>query len=117
MKVCVYLGKEPIGDYLELCTIFSGIWDKLSISAYDDSFVVLYSNGRPLFVNDVKNGFLRIVPGVMIGSNLDTIIHKNSTATVGDFITDLIEDYFGCKFKRNVWLLDSGLIDKLIDSY
>jgi hypothetical protein len=117
MKVCDYLGKEPLGDYLELCTIFNGIWDKLSISAYDDSFVVLYSNGRPLFVNDVKNGFLRIVPEVMVGSNLATIIHNTTNATVGDFITELIEGYFDCKFKRTVWLLDRGLIDKLIDSY
>ena len=98
IKLCLYLGKEPRGEFKDFYDFITGLWMDMEISVVDNYKVqsIIFHKGDMFYMEqDFKNGWLRC--------DWDRVwSFFRSTKGMGesetkDFIQSMVEEHIKCR--------------------
>ena len=98
IKLCLYLGKEPRGEFKDFYDFITGLWKDMEISVVDnhnDQGIIFHKGDEFFMEQDFKNGYLKCE-----WYRVWTFFQSTKGMEVSDtqdFIQSMVEEHLKCK--------------------
>jgi hypothetical protein len=106
IKLCLYLGKEPQGEFKDYYDFITGLWEDMEITLFEDHNKqgIIFHKGTDFYMEqDFKNERLRCQWDRVWSFLLNR--KGMELPEIYDFITSMMEEHLICKSLTPVWTL------------
>jgi hypothetical protein len=106
IKLCMYLGKEPRGEFKDYYDFITGLWEDMEITLFEDHNKqgIIFHKGIDFYMEqDFKNERLRCQWDRVWSFLLNR--KGMELPEIHDFITSMMEEHLICKSLTPVWTL------------